>query len=64
MRLSRDGMTEISQYGMRDFFRDKLGEITDDFFNLSFTSTYNSSATSPNNVVRINSNLDKLEKGL
>ena len=64
MRLSRDGMTEISQYGMRDFFRDKLGEINDDFFNLSFTSTYNSFATSPNNVVRITSNLDKLEKGL
>jgi len=64
MRLSRDGMTEISQYGMRDFFRDKLGEITDKYFNLSFTSTYNSYATSPNNKVRITSNLDKLEKGL
>jgi len=64
MRLSRDGMTEISQYGMRDFFRDKLGEITDGYFNLSFTSTYNSYATSPNNKVRITSNLDKLEKGL
>ena len=25
LRLSRDGVTEISSYGMRDFFRDELG---------------------------------------
>jgi hypothetical protein len=25
LRLSRDGITEISSYGMRDFFRDELG---------------------------------------
>ena len=24
LRLSRDGMTEISSYGMHDFFRDQL----------------------------------------
>jgi len=64
MRLSRDGLTEISQYGMSDFFRDKLGEITDGFINLSFTSTYSSSGTSPGNYIRITSNIDKLEKGL
>ena len=64
MRLSRDGLTEISQYGMSDFFRDKLGEITDGFINLSFTSTYSSSGTSPANYIRITSNIDKLEKGL
>jgi len=31
LRLSRDGITEISAYGMRDFFRDELGgaESTD-----------------------------------
>jgi len=27
MRLSRDGLSEISNFGMSDFFRDKLGEI-------------------------------------
>ena len=64
MRLSRDGLTEISQYGMSDFFRDKLGEITDGFINLGFTSTYSSSGTSPSNYIRITSNIDKLEKGL
>ena len=29
LRLSRDGITEISQYGMRDFFRDELAKILD-----------------------------------
>jgi len=27
LRLSRDGMTEISSYGMKDFFRDELNNI-------------------------------------
>ena len=31
MRLSRDGLTEISEYGMKDFFRDKLTEITNNY---------------------------------
>lgn len=29
LRLSRDGITEISAYGMRDYFRDKLATIND-----------------------------------
>jgi len=29
LRLSRDGITEISQYGMKDFFRDELNKISD-----------------------------------
>ena len=28
LRLSQDGITEISSYGMMDFFRDQLGNIT------------------------------------
>ena len=28
MRLSRDGLTEISSYGMRDYFRDKMSNIS------------------------------------
>lgn len=31
MRLSRDGLTEISSYGMSDYFRDKLGNVDNDF---------------------------------
>ena len=29
MRLSRDGLTEISKYGMRDYFRDTLANISE-----------------------------------
>jgi len=29
MRLSRDGLTEISRYGMRDYFRDTLANISE-----------------------------------
>ena len=31
LRLSRDGITEISEYGMKDFFRDNLNKIDDGF---------------------------------
>ena len=31
MRLSRDGLTEISRYGMRDYFRDTLADISESF---------------------------------
>jgi len=29
LRLSRDGITEISNYGMRDFFRDEMANVSD-----------------------------------
>ena len=31
LRLSRDGITEISEYGMKDFFRDNLNKVEDGF---------------------------------
>ena len=31
LRLSKDGLTEISSYGMKDFFRDKLSGISNNF---------------------------------
>ena len=31
LRLSKDGITEISQYGMSDYFRDELAKIDDGF---------------------------------
>jgi hypothetical protein len=31
IRLSRDGLTEISAYGMRDYFRDTLASISEQF---------------------------------
>ena len=33
LRLSRDGITEISQYGMGDYFRDTLNQISDEWKN-------------------------------
>lgn len=42
LRLSRDGITEISDYGMHDYFRDKLAPITSNYKTsglLSFTTS-------------------------
>jgi hypothetical protein len=33
MRLSRDGLTEISKYGMQDYFRDTSAELNDEYKN-------------------------------
>jgi len=30
LRLSRDGITEVSEYGMKDFFRDNMSQIKDE----------------------------------
>ena len=40
LRLSMDGVTEISQYGMSDFFRDKLRELDDDQFKFTIKAGY------------------------
>jgi hypothetical protein len=39
MRLSNDGLTEISRYGMQDYFRDRLSEIDNNFENNNITAT-------------------------
>jgi hypothetical protein len=44
MRLSRDGLTEISSYGMRSFFRDKLRDISDVFEDQVVTATVSGSS--------------------
>tara|TARA_A100001201_G_C4085065_1_gene200180 strand:- start:185 stop:1870 length:1686 start_codon:yes stop_codon:yes gene_type:complete len=41
MRLSRDGLTEISEYGMNDFFRDELGNLSDEWVTKRVTVTIN-----------------------
>tara|TARA_R110000772_G_scaffold96693_2_gene195438 strand:- start:4185 stop:6122 length:1938 start_codon:yes stop_codon:yes gene_type:complete len=40
LRLSGNGITEISEYGMRDFFRDNLSTMNDDYVN-EFTQDLN-----------------------
>jgi len=45
LRLSRDGITEISSYGMRDFFRDDLSTVTT--INKSKENTFTAELTDP-----------------
>ena len=40
MRLSRDGLTEISSYGMTDYFRDRFSTITDQPLRRSLSFRY------------------------
>jgi hypothetical protein len=64
LRLSRDGITEISQYGMADYFRDNLRNISDDWQN--YTSTYDIDSFSiiePYSIT-LNSIPDDLEIGM
>ena len=41
LRLSRDGITEISAYGMRDYFRDYLANVSSQFTNILVAKTIN-----------------------
>ena len=41
LRLSRDGITEISGYGMKDYFRDYLQTISDNWTRTSVTKALN-----------------------
>tara|TARA_R110002020_G_scaffold378765_1_gene589754 strand:+ start:5643 stop:7424 length:1782 start_codon:yes stop_codon:yes gene_type:complete len=45
LRLSRDGITEISGYGMRDYFRDNLALIPDTYDRQVVTAVIDTSAT-------------------
>ena len=48
LRLSRDGITEISQAGMSDYFRDQLSDISDEWQNYTSSYTYANSFSSTN----------------
>ena len=48
-RLSHDGVTEISEYGMRDFFRDEFAKLSDTYTNTFVVDT--SITTDSNNPV-------------
>jgi len=45
LRLSRDGITEISSYGMKDYFRDELSKVSDNVIlrSASYPLVYNNS---------------------
>jgi len=53
MRLSNDGLTEISMYGMRDYFRDKLAEISNGKEKKTIDITYKAGETPDNATTRI-----------
>tara|TARA_R110002033_G_C3862685_1_gene236606 strand:+ start:116 stop:1546 length:1431 start_codon:yes stop_codon:yes gene_type:complete len=71
LRLSSDGITEISAYGMKDFFRDKFDEIDLNSFNLGkiiggfdvHTKTYVVSLQNNNNVAYDTLAFDESVKG-
>ena len=62
MRLSNDGLTEISNYGMSDFFRDRFQELDQGFKEQSFQVEFVSvtSSTSPFSI-RVTSTADKID---
>ena len=65
MRLSRDGLTEISQYGMSTFFREEFAKINSNFKEFTFTAVIaGSAATPPKLTVNPSTNLVHLEKGM
>lgn len=59
MRLSRDGLTEISNYGMKDYFRDNLSALDNNYKteNVPWTLTSNppEETTNPFYVENVNS---------
>tara|TARA_R110000751_G_scaffold15476_3_gene50145 strand:+ start:2473 stop:4221 length:1749 start_codon:yes stop_codon:yes gene_type:complete len=54
MRLSNDGLTEISMYGMRDYFRDELAEISNEQTLNTFTATWVSEGTTGDTLLTVN----------
>tara|TARA_R100001509_G_scaffold127988_1_gene81447 strand:- start:9 stop:1706 length:1698 start_codon:yes stop_codon:yes gene_type:complete len=65
MRLSNDGLTEISGYGMSDFFRDNLSEIIDTFIPTTIPLTYaGSTSTNPFRISVTQANASSIEKGM
>ena len=62
MRLSRDGLTEIANYGMVDYFRDQLGEL-DNSFKLYYTTATVVSASGLTSTFTIENPDHELEVG-
>ena len=65
LRLSRDGITEISQYGMLDYFRDNLASISEN--NNWVVETGSSTASNPSNDRELfvyNVNVEELLLGM
>ncbi len=57
LRLSRDGITEISGYGMRDYFRDNLALVSDDYERQVVSTSIESTTTGSQNEVVLVTNI-------
>jgi len=57
MRLSNDGLTEISMYGMMDYFRDELALVTDD----ASTSTISSELVGGGSTITTFAEVDEVK---
>ena len=57
LRLSRDGITEISGYGMKDYFRDTLATISDDYERQTIATTISITTTGVTATVNVGTNI-------
>tara|TARA_R110002050_G_scaffold73079_4_gene157362 strand:+ start:399 stop:2096 length:1698 start_codon:yes stop_codon:yes gene_type:complete len=64
LRLSRDGITEISQYGMKDYFRDNLQLVSDSSRLIRLAWTFKAGQTFASAVNSFNVTCDKSIKVL
>jgi len=56
MRLSNDGLTEISMYGMRDYFRDELAKVNVEKTEQQFEARSVGTATFGDTMIKFNTN--------
>tara|TARA_R110002049_G_scaffold197550_10_gene367568 strand:- start:2324 stop:3976 length:1653 start_codon:yes stop_codon:yes gene_type:complete len=61
MRLSRDGMTEISDYGMRDHFRDTFSPITS---NYKLSDLLNFTVSGTGSTIQLTGSVNLIELGM
>jgi hypothetical protein len=68
MRLSRDGLTEVSNYGMKDYFRDELETFSTNTQSYSIEWETSTSIPSPNVPIRefeiLESSLENIHPGM
>jgi hypothetical protein len=63
LRLSRDGITEISAYGMRDYFRDYLATIDDSYNRVAITAPLAGSPSGSQTSFSVSSDCCNMEIG-
>ena len=67
MRLSRDGLTEISNYGMRDYFRDTLSNISENLQTTQVELIVDAALTNTltlSNLDEANNTFDRVQYGM